>query len=134
MKTVTVGPFPVFFTNRNAAMGLKGHSHTGSVSVTYRDSEKGAPGFPAFEGTNRAVADAIRDALKHVVMGTNEDVIDLVWDTVAALDYAELHPFAPFLFACSWELYSLTLTVVGVPDAIGHDGSSTVYERTDDGR
>ena len=80
IRTVTVGPFPMFFGNVNVAMGLRGHHHTAAVTLVY--STDGRHGYPSFKTTN----DAIRARLQALTGvrntfrdATNEDVADQLW-------------------------------------------------------
>lgn len=125
-RTITVGPFGVFFTNVNRAMNLRAHSHTAYVSVVY--NTVGSHGFPSFETTNRALADRIR-ALTGVVFkdATNEDVADrLFWHLDGYVDPAWAR------WGGDYTLRAVLLDVVGVVDDIGHDAGTTRYtvERT----
>lgn len=127
--TVTIGPIPVFFTNRNKAMRLRSHSHTAEVVVSF-GHDASAPGWPSFEHTNRWFADRLRDAVGHPITGTNEDVARILWeaayDAAVEVDVHHPGPFEPFA-ECRFWLYALELRVQGVPDAIGHDASTTAY-------
>jgi hypothetical protein len=121
MGTVTVGPFPIFFGNRNRAMGLKPHQHTAAVTLVYGHPH-GAHGYPSFKHTNDAIRRRLQDLTENWFEGTNEDV-------AAALFEAFRHWTAP-----EWErwgghywLEAFHLDVQGVPDAIGHDDSTTRY-------
>jgi hypothetical protein len=120
--SVTVGPFAVFFTNVNRAMGLPGHSHFALVTLHYRTAP-GAHGFPAFAATYAAVqtqlmaltARAFHDA-------TNEDIVAALW--TAFVEWR--HP-AVEQWGGSFALAKLELAVRGVPDAIGHADGFTTY-------
>jgi hypothetical protein len=120
-KSVTVGPFSMFFTNVNKEMNLPGHSHFATLTLEYQTL--GAHGFPAFAETYAAIQQRIqvltalpfRDA-------TNEVVADRL--------FAD---FATFTDPCierwmgHFQLVRLTLSVRGVPDRIGHADGFTDY-------
>jgi hypothetical protein len=122
IRTVTVGPFGVFFTNVNRAMGLRAHSHTAYVTVAY-DTLGPHHGYPSFQETNRALHDRIRELTEEVFKdATNEDVADRL--------FAHLDGYV----APAWDrwggqyrLRAVHLDVVGVPDRIGHDAGTTRY-------
>lgn len=121
IRTVTVGPFPIYFGNVNRAMGLRGHYHTGAVTVVY--TVDGQHGFPSFKDTNDALRAKLRGLTKGIFRdATNEDVADRLF---AALDG---------WIAPEWEqwggaysLFALHLDVEGVLDDIGHDDTVTRY-------
>lgn len=127
MRTVTIGPFGVHFTNRNQAMGLRAHSHFAEVTVGFSHG-RATPGFPSFGVTNAEVALVCRRALEHPITGTNEDVVQALWDSLAGLAPGD-PPFSAW--PGSWALASVELAVRGVPDSIGHDDSFTRYRIED---
>jgi hypothetical protein len=120
-RTVTVGPFPIYFGNVNKAMGLRGHYHTGAVTLVY--SVDGEHGYPSFKATN----DALRARLQELTRGifrdaTNEVVADRLW---AALDGWVAPEWEPW--GGDYSLDALHLDVQGVLDDIGHDDGTTRY-------
>lgn len=126
-ETVTVGPFGVFFTNRNKAMNLRGHSHFAEVTVTFLNTQAPErPGYPSFADTNACLRERLTAALEHPITGTNEDVARALWD--AAKGFARNPPPEALAFeGCAWDLGELELAVRGVNDQIGHDDSFTRY-------
>lgn len=121
IQTVTIGPVRVFFTNRNEAMALRGHSHYAEVSVSWRHD---GLGWPSFGATNGAVEQRIR----HTVMagpitGTNEDVVALVWNALREWQPPEADKWE----GCAYTLYRVELAVMGVPDNLDHAGGMTRY-------
>lgn len=123
-RSVTIGPFGVWFTNRNQAMGLRAHSHFAEVTVTFGHPPD-VPGFPAFAVTNEAMAALCRSVLAGPVTGTNEDVLAALWAALADQRPGDA-PFSDW-GGCTWWLQALELAVRGVPDGIGHHDSFTRY-------
>lgn len=121
--TVTVGPFPIYFGNVNVAMGLRGHYHTGAVTLEYA-TPIGEHGYPSFRATN----DAIRSQLEHLTGrsifrdATNEDVAERLFDALHGFRAASWEPYGGV-----YELTVLHLDVEGVWDDIGHDAGVTRY-------
>lgn len=122
--TVTVGPFPIFFGNVNVAMGLRGHHHTGAVTLEYI-SPIGAHGYPSFRETN----DAIRNLLQNLTGvrntfrdSTNEDVAASLFDAFDGFVAQEWDSWGG-----TYTLGALHLDVEGVWDDIGHDAGTTRY-------
>lgn len=125
MRTVTVGPFPIYFGNVNVAMGLRGHYHTGAVTLEYGYS-RGDHGYPSFRETN----DALRRRLQEVTHGifrdaTNEDVAQALWEEFATFTAPEWRRWGG-----RYWLETLHLDVAGVWDDIGHDAAVTRYTIT----
>jgi hypothetical protein len=125
-ETVVVGPFSVFFSNQNAEMGLKGHSHHAFVTVTF-DTVNGGHGYPSFLDTN----DALRARIRGLTNGgpfrkaTNEDVARrlFAWlDGWVAKEWEQ--------WGGQYQLRSVRLEVVATPDRIGHDDGTTTYTVT----
>lgn len=121
-RTVTVGPFPIYFGNVNVAMGLRGHYHTAAVLLVY-GYVRGEHGYPSFLQTNNDLRDRLRD-LTHGIFrdATNEDVAERLFDALA--DWT----------GPSWAKWGgrywldhLILDVEGVHDDIGHDAATTRY-------
>lgn len=124
-ETITVGPLWLFFSNKNADMGLRGHSHSARCSVTFRTI--GDIGFPAFEDTVRALQDALRVPIEQPVAGTNEKVARLLMDAAIRFSY-DLPPcFDRFIGTAHFRVVALQLDVLGVHDAIGHAEGFTTY-------
>jgi hypothetical protein len=121
IRTVTVGPFPIFFGNQNKPMGLRAHHHTGAVTLVYDTLAR--HGYPAFKQTNDAIRAYLRELTgRAFVDATNEDVAERL--------FVALHGWRD----PSWEqwggdydLRALHLDVQGVLDDIGHDDSTTRY-------
>jgi hypothetical protein len=123
-RTVVVGPFPIYFGNVNKAMGLRGHYHTGAVTLHY-GYPQAAHGYPSFKETN----DELRGHLVELTHGifkdaTNEDVATRLWEDLV------------WWMGDTWRQWGgtywldrLDLDVEGVHDDIGHDASTTRYTR-----
>lgn len=121
LRTVTVGPFPIYFGNVNVPMGLRGHYHTAAVLLEYET--QGRHGYPSFRTTN----DTIRARLQEETRGifrdaTNEDVTDRLWAAFDGWVAPEWQPWGG-----EYRLHALHLDVEGVHDDIGHDASVTRY-------
>jgi hypothetical protein len=122
IRTISVGPVPIFFTNVNKAMGLPGHSHHAELLVVY-GYEEGHHGYPSFETTNDELERHVLELTSKVFRdATNEVVVERIWNHL--VEYV----------GSSWEgwggeywLHAIHLDVVGVHDAIGHDDSTTRY-------
>lgn len=124
IRSVTVGPFPIYFGNVNVAMGLRGHHHTASILLEYGHRE-GDHGYPSFQSTN----DAIRAKLtsltgRHNTFrdATNEDVARRLWDALVEWTAPEWREWGG-----RYWLQALHLDVEGVHDDIGHDAGVTRY-------
>lgn len=123
IRTVTVGPFSIFFGNVNVAMGLRGHHHTAAVTLVY--STDGPHGYPSFQATNDAIRLRLRDltGVRNTFRdATNEDVADQLWDAFDGWVDPSWEPWGG-----AYRLCELHLDVQGVPDDIGHDESVTRY-------
>lgn len=121
IRTVDVGPFGIYFTNVNRAMGLRAHSHTGTVTVVY--DTIGHHGYPSFADTNTALERRIHELTRVVFKdATNEDIADRLWshlDGYVAPEWAQ--------WGGEYALRAVHLDVIGVHDDIGHDNSTTRY-------
>lgn len=121
IRTVDVGPFGIYFTNVNRAMGLRAHSHTGAVSVVY--DTVGRHGYPSFAETNAALERRIHELTRAVFKdATNEDIADRLFahlDGYVAEEWKE--------WGGEYALRAVYLDVIGVHDDIGHDNSTTRY-------
>ncbi|MFG2404255.1 hypothetical protein ACGFR8_07925 [Streptomyces brevispora] len=121
LRTVEVGPIPIFFTNVNRPMGLRAHSHTGAVTVVYDTT--GRHGYPSFAVTNAALERHIHELTRTVFKdATNEDIADRLFahlDGYVAREWEE--------WGGDYRLHAIHLDVIGVHDAIGHDNSTTRY-------
>jgi hypothetical protein len=123
IRTVTVGPFPIFFGNVNQAMGLRGHHHTAAVTLVC--STDAAHGYPSFKVTNDAIRHRLRDltGTRNTFRdATNEDVADRLWAALEGWRAAEWEPWGG-----RYRLAELHLDVQGVLDDIGHDEGTTRY-------
>lgn len=123
VRTVTIGPLPIYFGNVNVAMGLRGHHHTAAVTLVFSTDD--AHGYPSFKVTN----DAVRERLRSLTGtrntfrdATNEDVADRLWDALVDWRAPEWEPWGG-----SYRLAELHLDVQGVLDDIGHDEGTTRY-------
>ncbi|MFH8577142.1 hypothetical protein [Streptomyces zaomyceticus] len=121
VRTVDVGPFGIYFTNVNKAMGLRAHSHTGYVTVVY--NTVGRHGYPSFADTNAALEAWIHELTRAVFKdATNEDIADRLF---AHLDGYVDPVWEPW--GGEYSLRAIHLDVIGVHDALGHDNSTTRY-------
>lgn len=123
LRTVTVGPFPIFFGNVNVAMGLRGHHHTAAVTLVY--STDAQHGYPSFKTTNDAIRARLRDMTgprNTFRDATNEDVTDRLWAALAGWIDPSWSQWGG-----AYRLTELHLDVQGVLDDIGHDESTTRY-------
>ncbi|MGW2936059.1 hypothetical protein ACWDA7_30375 [Streptomyces sp. NPDC001156] len=121
LRTVTVGPVPIFFSNVNRAMGLRAHSHTGAVTVVY--DTLGGHGYPSFQETNEALERRIHELTRRVFKdATNEDVADRLWAHLDGYVASEWEKWGG-----AYQLRAVHLDVVGVHDNIGHDNGTTRY-------
>jgi hypothetical protein len=121
VRTVTVGPIGIYFTNVNRPMGLRAHSHTGAVTVVY--DTVGRHGYPSFQETNAALERRIHELTRRPFKdATNEDVADRLWahlDGYVAPEWQQ--------WGGTYRLRAVHLDVVGVHDDIGHDNGTTRY-------
>jgi hypothetical protein len=128
-RSVTVGPFAIFFTNVNRVMALPGHSHFATVTLEFATRENGANrGFPAFGETYAAIQGHLRSLTERPFHDhTNEDIADALFAA-----FATWHHEAVDKWGGAFTLARLDLAVRGVPDKIGHADGFTVY-RVDNG-
>jgi hypothetical protein len=124
IRTVTVGPLPIFFGNVNAAMQLRGHHHTAQVWLVY-GHKPGDHGYPSFKTTN----DALRRRLEELTGprrtfrdATNEDVAERLFNALCAFTDESWVKYGG-----RYWLQALHLDVEGVQDDIGHDNGTTRY-------
>jgi hypothetical protein len=121
IRTVDVGPFAIYFTNVNRAMGLRAHSHTGAVTVVY--DTVGRHGYPSFAVTNGALEARIHELTRRPFKdATNEDIADRLWAHLDGYVAPEWEPWGG-----KYALRAVHLDVIGVHDDIGHDNSTTRY-------
>ncbi|MFF1468030.1 hypothetical protein [Streptomyces mirabilis] len=121
IRTVTVGPIGIFFTNVNRAMGLRAHSHTGAVTVVY--DTIGRHGYPSFAETNAALERRIHELTRAVFKdATNEDIADRLFAHLDGYTAPEWESWGG-----AYDLRAVHLDVIGVRDAIGHDTGTTRY-------
>jgi hypothetical protein len=122
LRTITVGPFPIYFGNVNDAMGLPGHYHTGAVTLVYGYHD-GDHGYPSFQETNDELRARLKDLTARIFRdATNEVVADRLWQAFRTWTA----PSWPKWGGAYW-LHELHLDVEGVHDKIGHDASVTRY-------
>lgn len=120
--TVTVGSFPIYFGNVNVAMGLRGHYHTGAVTLEYLAINP-RHGYPSFQSTNDAIRLKLKDLTKGIFRdATNEDVVNRLFDAFHGWVAPEWESWGG-----QYELAALHLDVEGVWDVIGHDAGVTRY-------
>lgn len=121
IRTISVGPIPIYFTNVNRPMGLRAHSHSAAVIVVYETL--GRHGYPSFEVTNDALEARIHELTREVFKdATNEDVLERLWGHLDGFVAPEWERWGG-----EYRLHALHLDVVGVHDDIGHDDSTTRY-------
>lgn len=121
LRTLTVGPFGVFYTNVNRSMGLRAHSHTAYVTVVY--DTIGPHGYPSFAATNDALRDRIHELTREVFKdATNEDAADRLFAHLDGYVAPEWESWGG-----GYQLRAVHFDVVGVRDVIGHDESTTRY-------
>lgn len=121
IELVTVGPFPIYFGNVNVAMGLRGHHHTGAVTLVYETLAQ--HGYPSFQSTNDVIRGRLQELTRRTFRdATNEDVARRLWK---ALDGWYADEWAQW--GGHYQLHALHLDVEGVRDDIGHDDSTTRY-------
>jgi len=119
--SVTVGPLPVFFGNVNTAMGLRGHHHTGAVTLEY--AAPAGHGYPSLKATNDALRARLRELTRPIFRdATNETV---AWELFHALDGWVAPEWEPW--GGRYYLQALHLDVQGVLDDVGHDEGTTRY-------
>jgi hypothetical protein len=122
--TVRVGPFSTFFTNVNAAMKLRGHSHFATVDLFFR-AEAGPDtlGFPSFASTHAAIQGRLMEFFERPLRDhTNERIARELFQVMENFKHEAIEQWE---IPCS--LVRLDLSVRGVPDAIGHADSFTTY-------
>lgn len=124
IRSVTIGPLPIFFGNVNVAMGLPGHHHTAQVWLVYghRDGEHGYPSFQATNDELRAHLSAHTGKRNTFRDATNEDVASRLFDLMC-----DFVPESAHRYGGRWWLETLHLDVEGVQDTIGHDNGATRY-------
>ena len=121
-ESITVGPFSIHFCNTNREMELKGHCHF--AQVLFEFETLGSIGFPSFDHTHaeiqaKLIALTVRPFRQH----TNEAVLRSLFDEFRGFPFRET-----VRYAAEFALVGMELHVRGVPDAIGHADSFTVYK------
>ena len=125
MQTITVGPFGVFFTNKNKEMNLPGHSHAAEVLLTFltvSNSNDDGRGFPSFHDTAECILAKLAEVLAKPIEGTNEKISRLL--------FAEFERWTPpevERYGGRWTLLGVDLKVLGVRDKLGHAQGFTKY-------
>ena len=126
---ITIGPFAIFFTNVNTEMGLPGHSHHATVSISFETL--GSFGFPAFEDTYAVITEALRQATTGPFRNaTNEEVARRLWELIEATIAEERAAGQESPIGKrggDYRLALLDLNVRGVLDKIGHADGWTAY-------
>jgi hypothetical protein len=127
-ESVEIGPFGIFFSNKNEEMGLRGHSHSAEVTMVFRTERSSTTGFPAFASTYEVVQDVLkRGTAKPFRNATNEEVTRRLFRWCTQLEtHPEQHPELK-QWGGRYRLYSLELAVLGVLDDIGHADGVTRY-------
>jgi hypothetical protein len=125
LRSISVGPLPIYFTNVNTTHALPGHTHYAEVFLTFQTLDP--PGFPAFQDTYHDLQTRLIElTAKPFRDCTNEHVADTLW-------HAFQHWTSPTVQAWqarsggSYRLQALELAVRGVPDRIGHADGFTRY-------
>ena len=123
-KTITAGPFPIYFHNTNTEMKLKGHGHYAEVSLTFLTL--GSKGFPSFEGTHKVIEERLKQITgKPFKDSTNEKVADTLFELFCNNDLNNEPEIKKW--DCEFTIIGLELAVRGVPDEIGHANGLTRY-------
>lgn len=121
MRTITIGPFPFMFSNRNEEMNLTPHAHHADVEVEY--VTRGAIGYPSFKDTNLDVKIFIQSLKLKGFKGTNEDVVNHIFQS---LDMWK-PPSAEKYGNCNYILNSIKVRVYSYYDENHHDDGVTTY-------
>lgn len=124
-ETVIIGPFGIFFSNKNDEMGLRGHSHYATVTLEYESAQGELPsrGFPAFEGTYGEVQTKLKELTgQPFKSATNEEVARRLYAQFDGWSTPEIDRWGG-----AYKLVRLALAVMGVPDSIGHADGFTTY-------
>lgn len=125
MRSITIGPLAIHFTNRNRAMNIKAHSHYAEVTITF--TTDAAEGFPVFANTVEPIRATLRGLTANVFPDhTNERIAEEVWAAVNDLTIHRPDTWRAYPDS-AYRLHAIELAVRGVPDDIGHDDSFTRY-------
>ena len=125
METVTVGPWGIFFTNKNREMNLPGHSHFAQVFLEFVNVPEGdrpTRGFPSFHDTSEEILTTLRTVVERPIEGTNEEVARLIFQA-----FVHWNPPTVAAWGGKWALLEVRLGVQGVRDRIGHAEAMTFY-------
>lgn len=126
---ITIGPFGIFFSNKNEEMQLPGHSHHATVTMRFRT--RGRFGFPAFADTYAELQEQLVGLTAAPFRNaTNEEVARRLYEQVGASLQADREAGADTAIVRrggEYELVSLALNVRGTLDRIGHADGWTEY-------
>lgn len=121
MRTITIGPFPFMFSNRNEEMKLTPHAHHADVMVEY--VTVGAIGYPSFKDTNAEVKNFIQNLKLKGFRGTNEDVVNYIFSELDSFRLQAAEKYGN----CLYKLNSITVKVYSHQDENNHDDGATIY-------
>lgn len=121
-QSIKIKDFSIFFTNVNREMKLKGHSHFALVSLTFGHDRTG---FPAFEETYAYIKKELRTlTAKPFMDATNEEIARKIFEHFSTIEYWQLNWK---YHTTTFYLQSITLSVRGVLDDLGHADGFTDY-------
>lgn len=121
MRTITVGPFPFMFSNRNEKMNLTPHAHHATILVEYLTS--GDMGYPSFKDTNAELKEKIQNLKLKGFHGTNEDVVNYIFDQLESWQ----PPSGIKYGTTAYKLNSIQVSVYSHQDENNHDDGVTMY-------
>lgn len=121
-ESITAGPFSIHFTNINREMDLSGHSHFAQVYFEFQTLS--SVGFPSFEDTHAEIQQHLIEQSRRPFRDcTNEEVLRRLFSF-----FLETELVAVKKYPGDFKLVRMELHVRGVPDAIGHADTFTVYK------
>ena len=119
-KTLTIGPFPIIFSNENRELNIPLHHHYAEVRLAY--SFSGNAGFPVLALTIDKVREQLDKLVKEPLLNKrNEDLLEILYQEFKDWESDEMKKYRG-----EWQFNSVELAVLGTRDKLGHaDGIAT---------
>jgi hypothetical protein len=119
-RTITIGPFGVYFSNENKALDIPMHTHYGEVELCYEIL--GSLGFPVLDVTCESIRERLAGEAGSPFKGSNEELANRIFDLFNGWTSPEMSRGGAV-----FRLTAIDLTVVGVKDILGHAAGRARY-------
>jgi len=121
LKTITLSPLSVIFSNENRQLGISLHSHHAEVRLSY--SFEGFAGFPVLAATMDLVKERLDSLLAEPFLNRrNEEILDVIFQGFVDWECPTIRSYAG-----EWKLMAVDLTVFSTRDRFGHADGATTY-------